>query len=251
MIPRVNPIADVTDWSALQDDLADMLLNHDPLRKIAVTQERKFLLDSSMAIDALWMTPRNEGTGTGIIVEDIRPAVGSKSDGQVCDLICGIVILAERNLAMTPDVGCLMHPEQVEAILFALLSRKIIQPYGQLRVEGTFAGPANDWIDVNDSGIYARRITFKLLNAPIQVVTCDPIIMTNDVGTITISGPALDGLQIFYTIDGSFPGSDTTLYPNSTLYTEPFAVVDPGTIVRAIAYAPGFNMSALIQKVIS
>ncbi len=250
MIPRVNPIAGVTDWSALQDDLTDMVLNHEPLRKISVTQERKFLLDSAMEVDALWMTPRNDGQGTGIIVEDIRPVVGSKSDGQVCDLLCSFVILAERNMAMTPDVGCLMHPEQVEAILYALFSRKIVQPYGQLRVEGQFGGPANDWID-DSKGIYARRITFKLLNAPIQIVTCDPVTIASDAGTVTITcGSTADGLQVYYTTDGSFPGSDTTLYPKSTLYTDPFTV-ESGTIVRAIAYAPGFNMSALIQKVIA
>lgn len=245
-IPRVTPLVGLTDYSALQDDLTDMLLNHAPLNKIGVTQERKFLVDSAMAIDALWLTPRNGGQGTGIVVEDVRPQVNAKSDGKVFDLICGFVILAERNMAMTPDIGCMLQPEQVEAVVISLLNGKVLQPYGQLCGSGQIGGPANDWIDDN-KGIYARRVSLKFLNAPIQTDTCDPVIITNAAGTISItSGSAADGLQIYYTLDGSFPGSDNSLYPASTLYSAPFAV-DAGTTIRAIAYAPNFAMSALKQ----
>jgi hypothetical protein len=247
-LARVNPLSSLTDYSALQDDLMDMALNHPPLSQIAITQERKFLVDSSLAIDALWLTPRNGGQGTGIVIEDIRPVVNDKSDGKVFDLLCGFVILAERNLAMTPDVGCLFHPEQVEAIVISLFNGKVIQPYGQLYAKGQIGGPATDWID-DGKGIYARRVALKILNAPIQTDTCDPLFITNAGGEITLtSGSTADGLQIYYTLDGTFPGVDSKLYPASKLYAAPFTV-DPGTTIRAIAYAPDFAMSALKQVI--
>lgn len=245
-IARVIPLIGLTDYSALQDDLTDMALNHAPLAKIGVTQERKFLVDSAMDIDALWLTPRNGGQGTGIVIEDIRPQVNAKSDGKVFDLLCGFVILAERNMAMTPDIGCLLQPEQVEAIVISLFNGKVLQPYGQLYGSGQIGAPANEWID-DSKGIYARRVSLKFLNAPIQTDTCDPVIISLDTGTVTITcSSAADGVQIYYTLDGSFPGSDQTAYPNSQLYSAPFAV-DPGVTVRAIAYAPNFTMSALKQ----
>ncbi len=247
MITPVNPVFDLTDYSALQDDLTALLLSHAPLRKVNATQERKFLMDSSLAVDALWMTPRNDGVGAGIIVEDIRPVArdGGSTPGPVSDLLCGFVVLAERNLAMSP-AGCRLHPEQIEQIIVDLLHLKLLQPYGQLKADGNYGGPATDWIN-DESGIYARRVTLKMLNARKQTVTCD-LLTLSQIGlsvTLACNSPA-DGLQIYYTTDGSFPANDVAINAATNLYTDPFTA-EAGTIIRAIAYAPGLNPSALKQ----
>jgi len=250
MIKAVNPIASVTDYSALQDDLATMLMCHPLLQQLIATQERKFLLDSTMNIDALWQTPRNGGQGIGLVVEDIRPVVAAKSDGQLYDLKCGFVILGERNMAMTPGVGCLMQPEQVEAIVAGLMNGKLIQPYGVLRAEGNIGGPADDWID-DKLGLYARRVTLKIMGAWKRPDTCDLVQVSQAAGTVTITCTATSpDLQIWYTVDGSCPANDAAINPQTQIYSAPFTAPS-GTIVRAAAFASTLNQSAVKQIIVT
>lgn len=248
MIARAAQLATLTDYLALQDDLTALLLAHAPLAQVNATQERKLLLESSLDVDSLWLTPRNGGSGCGIIVEDIRPIVGlGNTPGPVGTLLCGFVILGERNLAMTPGTGCGLHPEQIEQLVVDLLHGKLLQPYGQLKVQsGNFAEPATDWIS-EDSGIYARRVRLEMLNSRKQTDTCDLVNIVADNGTVTITSTcAAADLQIWFTTDRSFPANDGVINPQAQLYVAPFTAA-AGTIIRAMAYAPNLNPSALKQ----
>jgi len=244
MIAPAPQLIDLTDYTALQDDLTALLLNHKKLYQVNASQERKLLLESNVAIDSLWSNPRNAGAGAGIIVEDVRPNTSEQNTpGPIADLVCGFVVLAERNICMTPGVGCGLHPEQIEQIIVDLLHLKLLQPYGQLRCTGQFGEPAADWIS-EDTGIYARRVKLKMLNARKQTDTCDLVSIANTAGTVTITcNCTASGLQIWYTTDGSFPGELTA---GAKVYTAPFNV-DPGTVIRAMAYADNLNPSALKQ----
>jgi len=123
---------------------------------------------------------------------------------------------------------------------------KVIVPYGQMRAEGQYGGPADDWIKA-DTGIYARRVSFKMLSGRQQSQTCDQVKIIPDDGLVTILCTcAADDLQIFYTDDGSFPANDGSVNPKSQRYVAPFQV-PIGTKIRAMAYAPGRNPSSLIQ----
>lgn len=51
--------------------------------------------------------------------------------------------------------------------------------------------------------------------------------------------------EIYYTVDGSEPNS------SSTLYTEPFNISTANTVVKAIAYANGFDASAVADSVVA
>jgi len=251
MIKPVTSLATLTDFAALQDDLATMLLSHPLLKQVNVTQERKFLLDSDLNISALWQSPRNNGAGMGIIVEDLRPIVEDENTpGPICNLNCGFVILGERNLASTPGAGCALHPEQIEQIIVDLFHHKTIQPYGQMRASGRCGEPANDWID-DRTGVYARRVTLKLLNARKQTDTCDLVAITQNSGTITLTTTCADpSVQIFYTLDGSCPANDSGINPQTQLYSTPFSAVS-GTIVRAAAFAASLNQSAIKQLIVT
>ncbi|MEI8289802.1 MAG: chitobiase/beta-hexosaminidase C-terminal domain-containing protein [Verrucomicrobiota bacterium] len=247
MITTVRQLPSLTDYSALQDDLTALLLAHAPLYQVNASQERNLLLESNVAIDSLWSNPRNAGAGAGIIVEDVRPNTSEQNTpGPIADLVCGFVVLAERNVCMTPGIGCGLHPEQIEQIIVDLLHLKLLQPYGQLRCTGQFGEPAADWIS-EDTGIYARRVKLKLLNARKQTDTCDLVAISNVAGTVAITCTCTaPGLKIWFTTDGSFPGELTA---SAKVYTEPFTV-DPGTVVRAMAYADNINPSALKQIVV-
>jgi len=250
MIKPVTSLATLTDFAALQDDLATMLLAHPLLQQVNVTQERKFLLDSDLNISALWQTPRNNGSGMGIIVEDLRPLVEDENTpGPICNLNCGFVVLGERNLAQTPQAGCLLHPEQIEQIIVDLFHHKTIQPYGQMRASGRCGEPANDWID-DRTGVYARRVILKLLNARKQTDTCDLVTISQNSGTITITTTCADPeVKIFFTLDGSCPANDPAINPQTMSYTIPFTA-PTGSVVRAAAFAPSLNQSAVKQLMV-
>jgi hypothetical protein len=116
-----------------------------------------------------------------------------------------------------------------------------------LRPDGQISGPAHDWID-DKAGIYARRTSFRILNGWKFPPTCDTLTISITAGTVqlTCTSTAAD-LQIWFTTDGSAPSNDGAVNPKSIFYTAPFAVAS-GTIVRAAAFATGFNPSALKQK---
>ena len=66
--------------------------------------------------------------------------------------------------------------------------------------------------------------------------------------TVTLTC-ATAGSQIWYTTDGSYPGSNSTACPTATQYTVPFAVL-AGQTVRAAAEATGYQQSQAISQVI-
>jgi len=246
MIAAAQQLPFITDYLGLQDDLTAMLLSHAPLAQVNATQERKFLMQSDVDIDSLWQNPRNGGTGAGIIVEDIK--VQSNKDqpgsaGPVSDLLVGFVILAERNICLSP-AGCGWQPENLEQAIVDLFHQKVMMPYGQLRAEGLYAQNAGDWIDPQ-TGIFARRVTLKMLSARKQTPTADMVTISASNGTVTITctNPSA---QIYFTTDGSFPSNDSTINPQSSLYVTSFAAA-AGTVVRAVAYAANLNPSSLKQ----
>ena len=113
-------------------------------------------------------------------------------------------------------------------------------------MSGIFSGPAHDWISA-DTGIYARRISFKMKNARAQTATCDLLSLASDGTNVTLTcSSAAPGLKIFYTVDGSTPASDAAINPNTQLYSAPFPAA-AGTLVRAAAFAAGYNQSAIKQ----
>jgi len=243
---RLPQLPFLVDYLGLQADLTALLLSHAPFNQVNAVAEHKFLMDSDVAIDSLWQTARNGGAGAGIIVEDVRPySDKAGSVGPVSELRLGFVILAERNVCLGP-AGCGWQPENIEQAVVDLLHLKLIQPYGQLRAEGAYGGPANDWID-SKAGLYARRVTLKMLSGRKQSNTCDQVSIRCVAGQvqITCTFVAAD-LQIWYTTDGSFPSNDGNVNPQAQRYLAPFAA-SAGTVVRAMAYSSEANPSSLLQ----
>ena len=247
MIPATPTLTGYNAYLTLQDDLASLALSHAPLRQVNVVQERKFLLAADVQMDSLWMNPRNGGAGAGIIIEDIKLMQGGGSDGTLADLVCGFVTLGERNICAGP-AGCGLQPEEIDALVAGLFGFKLIEPYGLLRPDGQISGPAHDWID-DKAGIYARRTAFKILNGWRFPANCDTVTISITAGVVQIACTCTAAdVQIWFTTDGSAPSNDGAVNPKSVFYTAPFAV-NSGTIVRAAAFAPGRNPSALKQKI--
>jgi hypothetical protein len=92
-------------------------------------------------------------------------------------------------------------------------------------------------------GIMVHRLAFKqVVNLPPATRVRQPSMVVGG-GTVTLaSGTA--GATIYYTTDGSYPGTD------ATEYTDPFTTPASGTLIRAVAHKAGMAPSNLTQNTV-
>jgi hypothetical protein len=244
-LPKLQTIANVTDFGALQADVLNVLLNTAALAQVNIVEERKLLLDASVNIDTVWQTPRAGGQGAGLIVEMIQSRVKSPNlPGPMFDLEISVVAIEERNLNFTPAVGTFLTSEQLAQIVHDSLHRLFIGPYGTLQGVGISA--ARDWFD-EESGLNATRATLRMDNPRTQTARCAPIGFTLAGNEVTLTC-ATAGAKIYYTTDGSAPGP--TGNPAATEYTEPFTV-EAGMTLRAAGFLAGLNQSPIHNAAIT
>lgn len=252
------------DLIQVQDDLFGLLMSAPQLRTVNIVEERKFIMDAQLDLDAIWQTFRNNVNGDGLLIE--VPDVLCDSDGvsgppQSVEL--SFVNFQNGDAAFNPPDadgnfgGGGLFAEQIEQFLVDLLHLQHIGGLGTIRVVGRFSSPARDY-----PGINARRT--KLTVTPKQTrqtLRTAPISAAVNAGQLTLAC-ATPGARIYYTLDGSFPSDPTVavlpltvtpqnpkgnpVNPNSTLYAAPVAV-QSGTRVRAAAYAPQFNPGEILN----
>lgn len=252
------------DLVQCQEDLFGLLMSAPQLRTVNIVQERKFIQDSQLDIDAIWQTSRNNCSGDGLLIE--VPDIICDSDnvsGPPQSVEFSFVSFQNGDAAFnSPDAQGLgagggLFAEQIEQFLVDLLHLQAIGGLGTLRVVGRFSTPATDY-----AGINARRC--KILMTPKQsrqTPRTAPVAIAVDAGLATLSC-ATAGARIYYTLHGSFPIDPTVailpltvtqdnpdgnpVNPDSTLYTAPFAV-ESGQRVRAAAYAPQYNNGEILN----
>jgi hypothetical protein len=59
----------VIDLIQVQDDLYGILMSAPQLANVNIVEERKFLVNSELEIDAIWQTIRNGCSGDGLLIE--------------------------------------------------------------------------------------------------------------------------------------------------------------------------------------
>ncbi len=243
-LPKLQTLANITDFNALQEDLLNALLNSPQLDKVNIIEERKFLLASDVEMSAVWQTQRNGCCGAGIIVEMARANVSTPNvTGPAFDLQFGFVVIEERNSNFTPGIGTFLMAEQIAQIIFDILHLMAIEPYGTLTAKNIL--PANDWLDA-DAGLAAQRATLVLKNPRKQTPRVGPVAIAIAEGFATLSCATDPSATIYYTQDDSFPGGNN---PAKEIYSEPFAV-ESGVVLRAAAVIEGKNISAIRRLVV-
>jgi len=248
MIKPTTNIQCLTDFIGLQDDLTALLMCDPRLRQVFMVQERKLLLDSGMQVSAIWQTPRNGGSGTGIVIEIPRPRVTSPNvPGPVYDLDLGFVVIEQRDLNTTPNTGTFLLAEQTVQVIHDILHLACLDGYGTLEARGI--DPANDWISETD-GLWALRAKLFLKNPRRQTPRVGQLTFSLAGGVATLTCASNPSANIFYTTDGSFPANDPAINPQTQLYSTPFTATT-GTILRAAAYAPNLNQSAIMQFIVT
>ena len=245
------------DLIQLQDDLFGILMSAPQLQTVNIVEERKFLINSDVEIDAIWQTQRNNCSGNGLLIE--IPDIIVDSDGvtgppQSVEL--SFVNFQNGDAALIPPTtvagqtepvqGGGLYAEQLEQFLVDILHLLNIGGLGTMIVKGRFSSPARDY-----AGINARRT--KIVMTPKQTAQTTRValpIISVSAGTCTIT-EATPGASVYYTTDGSFPSNPTIaiapiaggpINSKSQLYTAPFAVT-AGQLIRAAGYLNGYNIS--------
>lgn len=227
----------MTDLVQLQEDCTYLLLAAEQLVKVNVVQYRKLRLASVINLDSLWQSPRTGRTesGIGVLVEMPRVDVTSNNvSGPPLDLVIPFVVIEEPNINLTPDVGTLLSAEEVCQRLIDVLHLQCFGAAGTLQSTG-FKEAAEF-----PAGLVAYRNEFKLKLARTQTPRCATPQVAVAAGLATLT-TATAGAAIYYTTDGSLPGSATT---GALRYTVPFAVTS-GQTLRFAAWATGYNPSEI------
>ena len=228
------------------------------LATVNIVLERKFIMAQEIQMDAVWQTVRNGKSGCGILVEqpDVvcdSPNVSGPPQSVQLSFVC-----FQNGDAAFSSMGSGFFAEEVEQFIIDALHLQSIAGLGALQVKGTFSSPARDYPGINARRMRVSMTPFNTAQTP----RTGPVVVAiaNHVCTLGCSTAAAN---IYYTLDGSFPSNTTVavdpisvtdaapngtpINANSLLYTAPFAVAS-GQILRAAAYAPGFNPGQILSQ---
>ena len=234
------------DLVQLQDDLFGLLMSAPSLTAVNIVKERVLISNSQVELDTVWTVQRNERSGNGILVEEIKARTNSPSVG-AWDLDCTFVAFQNGDAAFTPLTGSGHHAQNLAQLILDVLNKQAIGGIGTLQSVGT--EKANDF-----DFIAATRATLRIVGAGNQVARrCAIVTVTVDAGFATLACATADA-EIYYTLDGSTPVdpaliepiSGNPINPLANIYTAPFAVTS-GQRVRAVAQAFGFNPCEIIN----
>ena len=262
------------DLIQVQRDLYGLLMSAPQLQRVNIVEERKFILEKMVEVEAIWQTVRPlNGTGyfgNGLLIEAPQIICDSNNvSGPPQTVILSFVSFQNGDAAFTPPApdmtgvneaplqGGGLFAEQIEQYLVDLLQLQVIGGIGTMRVTGQFSEPARDY-----PGVTARRTKINMTpRQTAQTPRTSIVAVSINNGNADLS-TATAGAQIYYTLDGSFPSNPNIailpfnvtpanvngnpVNPNSTLYTAPFAVAS-GQTIRATAYLKGYNPGQIVS----
>lgn len=241
------------DLVQLQADLLGLLMSAPALANVNVVSERKFLVQSEINFDTLWTTPRNGRSGTGILIE--MPSIeapGKQTPGPTQNLRPTFVVFQNGDAALEPTTGSGLAAETICQLVLDTLHMQELQGIGTLYANDRAVEPAREY-----EFVHAYRVALFLKSAASnQTQRTAPVVMSSNGVTATLSCATPDA-EIWFTLDGSMPTHSRAVDPvtdqlinlSTQLYTGEFSVT-PGMIVRAAAYADGFNPGQILNTTI-
>ena len=241
----------MNDLVQLQTDLTQGLLAEPALQFINVVQYRKLRLQSEIDWSAVYARPRNGRAGCGVLVEMPAFEVWHPNvPGPVGNLVLSCVVLEEPNLNNDPATGTGLSAEAVSQFILnsshqweiggaGVLSAVREAIRGLWRTEDLRSALAKSslrdaiWDALRFEGLVAYRVKLSLQAAPPLTPRVAAPLASVTGGQLNLAC-ATANAQLYYTLDGTFPGAAN---PTAALYTSPLPVPPSGTLLRAAAYA--------------
>jgi hypothetical protein len=221
----------------LQNDLLYALLSSEGLQNVNILQFRKMRIESEIDWSLVFLGQRAGRGGVGVIVEMPEASVDKPNiEGPMFELDLSFLVVENPTINLDATTGSGVSAEDVAQNILDLFHLWNIEGVGQLRAAGKVISDSNEF-----EGCVCYRVTLRLMNPRGQTQRCAfPVFTaTGSVWEITCSTESAD---IWFTTDETFPGRDV----NSTArqYSGPFDCAS-GTVLRAVAYKDGMNMSAV------
>jgi len=234
-----------TDFVKFQNFVGHYLSSFNALDNVNIVTRERLLADSSrlpdetLALEVLsYITPRNGRQGAGVIVEKPGFAVGAPNlPGPEGELTLEILVLEDRLTNLSPTEGTGLAADQIAQIIMDALHWQQFEGFGQMFCDRNAMTAARDF-----EPLVGYRVNFRCRMPRGQTAKVAQPTMTEDAGSITLAC-ATDGAQIYYTIDGSFPGRSN---PGAVLYSDPF-LTTVGDVVTAAAFLESLTPSHVIQ----
>ena len=232
----------MTDFIQLQSDLCAAALSNGALSNLNVKQWRKLRLQSEVDLATIWLEGRNGRSGVGAIVELPEFDVQNPNlPGPEAFLLLSFLILEEPNINFTPDCGTLVSAEQYAQLFLEIFHDYQVEGFGTLFAAPKAIAPVEDY-----PGIVGYRVTFRARVPREQTARVATPALSEAAGTLTITC-ATSGADIYYTNDGSCPGSGNDA---AQLYSAPFSVA-VGEVIRAAAYKTGAPGSHVTKQTVT
>ncbi len=219
------------DLVQLQNDLTFAMQCAERLANVNIVQYRKLRLQSELDGSTVWLTDRNGRSGCGILVEMPEfHAVDANVPGPQGQISVSFAVLEEPNLNFASATGTLLSAEDVAQIIQDELHLGHFEGLGEFYCQGKSLAPANEF----PPGIVAYRVTLNLRVAATQTARVNLPDISEAALSVTLTNTT-DGADIYYTLDGTFPGPAN---PGAIKYTVPFDATGAAE-VRWAAYKAG------------
>jgi Chitobiase/beta-hexosaminidase C-terminal domain len=231
----------VFDPVQAQDDLMYLLLSDSRLQDVAVKSYRRMRLANETDYRKILegRSPRGRA-GSGILVcQPTANADNTNVTGPVLTWVFPIIALEHPGISFQPETGTLLSAEQLAQIVLDIIQLYADEHLGTFNIQTPAIAPEKEFVF---KGCLGYRVNARVLGRSLQTGRCGPVTVTVNAGFATLSCVTSNS-QIYFTLDGSFPGNNLAGNSLSQLYSTPVAVVS-GQVLRAIAYAPGMNPSA-------
>lgn len=234
----------MTDYVQLQEDLYHLLLSAGTLADINVVQHRRLRLAAELEISTLWQMPRNGKAGCGVLVNMPEVQVGHANlPGPEFVTTISFSVVEEPNLNFAPG-GTQLSAEEVAQRVAELLHGYAGGNWGgALFAKGAVVTPDTDFPE----GLLAYKVTLNLRLVRTQTARVATPTVSIDGENLTTLACATAGAAIYYTLDGSFPGSGN---PAATLYSAPFTP-EVGQELRWAAYLSGLLPSEAVHATVT
>ena len=227
-----------------------LLLSNPSLTNVNVKSYRRMRIQNETDWRVLVEAGRNGRFGSGILV--VEPSASGRQPnvtGPVLDWTFPIISVEHPDVSMNPVHGSQLSAEQVAQIVLDSMQLHADDRLGTFSMEPAAIKPEREFVF---DGCVAYRVNFHIVGRSAQTPRVAAISVSVDgnplvngsfaAGTVTLSC-GTPGASIWYTVDGTFPTTDVGGNAGSELYEAPFSVA-AGQVLRAVAYADGYNNSS-------
>ena len=228
-----------------QYDLLGVLSCASALANVNVKSYRKMRLQQEVDFASLITQGRNGFAGAAVLV--CQPEAAShiqNASGPILNWLFPVICFEQPDINFGPD-GTKLSAEDLGQIVMDVLHKFPDERTGQFSVDGSLR-PETEFVM---PGVIGYRVNFQVVGKSIQTPRCGPVTIVLGGGTATMTCTTA-GAAIWFTTDGTFPVSDAGGgQPDTNLYSAPIATYS-GMAIRAAAYLPGYNNSAVRYLVV-